>query len=43
MEKTLGVDTSKISISGTFTNKYAQAANKLEGFTTTTKPAGAAG
>jgi ABC-type nitrate/sulfonate/bicarbonate transport systems, periplasmic components len=43
MEKTLGVDTSKISISGTFTNKYAEAANKLEGFTTTTKPAGSAG
>jgi NitT/TauT family transport system substrate-binding protein len=43
MEKALGVDTSKVAISGTFTNKYAQAANKLEGFTTTTKPAGADG
>jgi NitT/TauT family transport system substrate-binding protein len=43
MEKALGVDTSKVTISGTFTNKYAQAANKLEGFTTTTKPAGAGG
>ncbi|HEY5223321.1 MAG TPA: ABC transporter substrate-binding protein [Microbacteriaceae bacterium] len=43
MEKGNGVDTSKVSIAGTFTNKYAIAANKLEGFTTTTKPAGAAG
>jgi NitT/TauT family transport system substrate-binding protein len=43
MEKALGVDTSKVTISGTFTNKYAQAANKLEGFSTTTKPAGADG
>ncbi|MEO8906968.1 MAG: ABC transporter substrate-binding protein [Microbacteriaceae bacterium] len=43
MEKALGVDTSNISISGTFTNTYAIAANKLEGFTMTTKPAGAAG
>jgi NitT/TauT family transport system substrate-binding protein len=43
MEKTLGVDTSKISISGTFSNKYAQAANKLEGTAITTTPAGADG
>ncbi|HEV7186237.1 MAG: ABC transporter substrate-binding protein [Actinomycetales bacterium] len=40
MEKAIGVDTSKVSISGTFTNKYAEAANKLEGTTITTKPAG---
>jgi sulfonate transport system substrate-binding protein len=40
MEKTIGVDTSKINISGTFTNKYADAANKLEGYTITTTPAG---
>ncbi|MGA7205721.1 MAG: ABC transporter substrate-binding protein [Specibacter sp.] len=43
MEKGNGVDTSKVTISGTFTNKYAMAANKLEGFTTTTTPAGADG
>jgi NitT/TauT family transport system substrate-binding protein len=43
MEKGNGVDTSKVSIAGTFTNKYALAANKLEGFTTTTTPAGADG
>jgi NitT/TauT family transport system substrate-binding protein len=43
MEKTLGVDTSNITISGTFTNKYAQAANKRAGFKVTTKPAGANG
>ncbi|RAN79552.1 ABC transporter substrate-binding protein [Bacillus sp. SRB_336] len=43
MEKGNGVDTSKVSIAGTFTNKYAIAANKLEGFTTTTTPAGADG
>ncbi|WP_113716558.1 ABC transporter substrate-binding protein [Arthrobacter dokdonensis] len=43
MEKGNGVDTSKVTIAGTFTNKYALAANKLEGFTTTTTPAGADG
>ncbi|MFC5501450.1 ABC transporter substrate-binding protein [Lysinimonas soli] len=43
MEKALGVDTSKISIAGTFTNKYTLAANKLEGFTVTSTPAGADG
>jgi NitT/TauT family transport system substrate-binding protein len=43
MEKVLGVDTSKISYTGTFTNKYAQAALKLEGLTSTTTPAGADG
>ena len=43
MEKGNGVDTSKVSIAGTFTNKYAMAANKLGGFTTTTTPAGADG
>ena len=43
MEKTIGVDTSKVKISDTFTNKYADAANKLEGFKTTTTPAGADG
>ncbi|MCU1528319.1 MAG: transporter substrate-binding protein [Frondihabitans sp.] len=43
MEKALGVDTSKVSISGTFTNKYALAADKLEGITVTTTPAGSNG
>ncbi|MGO4301230.1 ABC transporter substrate-binding protein [Leifsonia sp. RAF41] len=43
MEKTLGLDTSKVSYASTFTNKYADAANKLEGFTPTTKPAGSNG
>lgn len=43
MEKTLGVDTSNITYADTFSNKYAIAANKLEGFTTTTTPAGADG
>ena len=43
MEKAIGVDTSKVTIADTFTNKYAQAANKLEGFTPTTTPAGADG
>ncbi|SDP09146.1 NitT/TauT family transport system substrate-binding protein [Arthrobacter sp. ok909] len=40
MEKTIGVDTSKVTISNTFTNKYALAANKLEGYTPTTTAAG---
>ncbi|HEV7168804.1 MAG TPA: ABC transporter substrate-binding protein [Micrococcaceae bacterium] len=43
MEKGLGVDTSKVTIPGTFDNKYAQAALKLEGYTATTTPAGADG
>ncbi len=43
MEKLIGVDTSKVRIANTFTNSYAMAANKLEGTTTTTTPAGADG
>jgi NitT/TauT family transport system substrate-binding protein len=43
LEKANGVDVSKLSYGGTFTNKYAIAANKLEGFTITTTPAGADG
>ncbi|KHK96146.1 ABC transporter substrate-binding protein [Microbacterium mangrovi] len=43
MEKALGVDTSKVTLANTFTNKYAQAANKLEGTQVTTSPAGANG
>jgi len=42
-EKTIGVDTSKVNIPDTFTQKYAQAALKLEGYTPTTTPAGADG
>jgi len=37
-EKAIGVDTSKVNIGATFTNTFAIAANKLEGFTTTTTP-----
>jgi NitT/TauT family transport system substrate-binding protein len=43
MEQAIGVDTSNVTLADTFTNKYAQAANKLEGFTTTSTPAGADG
>ncbi|MFC6704309.1 ABC transporter substrate-binding protein [Flexivirga alba] len=43
MEKGLGVDVGKVKIADTFTNEYAIKANKLEGFKTTTTPAGAAG
>ena len=43
MEKGLGVDTSKVNMADTFTQKYAQAALKLEGYTATTTPAGADG
>ncbi|HKU11647.1 MAG TPA: ABC transporter substrate-binding protein, partial [Sinomonas sp.] len=32
-EKTIGVDTSKVNIADTFTQKYAEAALKLEGYT----------
>ncbi len=43
MEKALGVDTSSITYADTFTNKYADAALKLEKITPTTSPAGANG
>ncbi|MGH3498413.1 MAG: ABC transporter substrate-binding protein [Nocardioidaceae bacterium] len=43
MEKVIGVDVSKVTLGNTFTNTYAEKANKLEGFTTTTTPATAAG
>jgi len=43
MEKLIGVDVSKVTLANTFTNSYAMAANKLEGFTTTTTPAGPTG
>jgi NitT/TauT family transport system substrate-binding protein len=37
-EKTIGVNTSSVNLDSTFTNKFAIAANKLEGLTTTTTP-----
>jgi NitT/TauT family transport system substrate-binding protein len=40
MEKTIGVDTSKVSLGNTFTNAFAEKANKLEGTKITTTPAG---
>jgi NitT/TauT family transport system substrate-binding protein len=43
MEKANGVDTSKVNVADTFTNEYAQAANKLEGTKVTSKPAGSDG
>ncbi|MGO4230110.1 ABC transporter substrate-binding protein [Arthrobacter sp. YAF34] len=43
MEKQNGVDASKINFTDTFTNKYATAALKLEGYTPTTTPAGSDG
>lgn len=43
MEQSLGVDTAKVSIPSTFTNKYAEAANKAAGTAITTSPAGADG
>ena len=43
MEKANGVDTSGFTIADTFTNKYAQAALKLEGLKATTPAAGANG
>ncbi|MEZ2372554.1 ABC transporter substrate-binding protein [Arthrobacter sp. RCC_34] len=42
-EKTIGLDTSKVKIENTFTQKYAQAALKTLGITPTTTPAGADG
>jgi NitT/TauT family transport system substrate-binding protein len=42
-EKIVGVDTSKIDLSATFTNDFVIAANKLEGTATTQTPAGATG
>jgi NitT/TauT family transport system substrate-binding protein len=43
MEEFLGHATSSVNLGATFTNDFAIAANKLEGFTTTSKPAGANG
>jgi NitT/TauT family transport system substrate-binding protein len=43
MEKLIGTDVSKVTLANTFTNEFALQANKLEGFTPTTTPAGADG
>jgi NitT/TauT family transport system substrate-binding protein len=43
MEKVIGVDVGKVTLANTFTNDYATKANKQEGFTTTTNPAGSSG
>jgi NitT/TauT family transport system substrate-binding protein len=43
MEELIGSATSSVDLSATFTNDYAIAANKLEGTTITTTPAGASG
>jgi len=43
MQKVIGTDVSKVKPGNTFTNEFAIAANKKEGFTPTTPPAGAAG
>ncbi|HKC26504.1 MAG TPA: ABC transporter substrate-binding protein [Jatrophihabitans sp.] len=43
MEVMIGHATSSIDLSKTFTNEYAVAANKLEGYQTTTTPAGVTG
>jgi NitT/TauT family transport system substrate-binding protein len=43
MEELIGSATSSVDLSTTFTNEFAMAANKTEGFTTTTTPAGASG
>jgi NitT/TauT family transport system substrate-binding protein len=40
MEKTIGVDTSKVTLGNTFTNAFALKANKLEHEKVTTTPAG---
>ena len=42
-EKTIGVNTASVNVGATFTNTFAVAANKLEGFTTTTTPASSNG
>jgi len=43
MQKVIGTDVSKVKLGDTFTNEFAIAANKKEGLTTSTPPAGAAG
>jgi NitT/TauT family transport system substrate-binding protein len=43
MEELIGSATSSVNLGTTFTNEYALAANKAEGFTVSTTPAGADG
>jgi NitT/TauT family transport system substrate-binding protein len=43
MEKLIGTATQPVDLSTTFTNDFAMTANKLEGFTPTTTPAGPTG
>jgi NitT/TauT family transport system substrate-binding protein len=43
MEKLIGTNVSNVTLANTFTNNFAMQANHLEGFTTTTAPAGADG
>jgi NitT/TauT family transport system substrate-binding protein len=43
MEELIGSATSSVNLSTTFTNDFAIAANKSEGYTTTTTPAGPTG
>jgi NitT/TauT family transport system substrate-binding protein len=43
MEKLIGTNVSSVTLANTFTNDFAMQANHLEGFTTTTAPAGADG
>ncbi len=43
MEKQLGLDTSKVDLSKTFTNDYAEKANADAGTKVTTKAAGSDG
>jgi len=43
MEKLIGTDVSKVNLANTFTNDFATAANKAEGQSITTTPAGADG
>jgi len=43
MEQLIGTATSPVNLATTFTNEFALAANKTEGYTVTTTPAGSAG
>jgi NitT/TauT family transport system substrate-binding protein len=43
MQKLIGTDVSKVTLANTFTNDFAIEANRVEGFTATTTPAGADG
>ena len=43
MEKLIGTDVSKVTLANTFTNDFATQANKTEGTSITTTPAGPQG